>query len=203
MKTQPPRLATRLLERFAPNEPLAGDLHEEYRAGRSSLWYWRQALTAVAIARTRGLSMHDVFAPQNMPMQVIMLGLVSVCAVFTVKVTLWMATHEEFRRTVADPAFAWVVLRLAVSFAVATLVGGAIARLHEDHRGLAAAAFAISTAVWSLVNLLLLNGHGNLDASWTHVLALLVFVCGLLTGGVHLHAPGTTGLGRSSHGALV
>ena len=33
------------------------------------------------------------------------------------------------------------------------------------------------------------GGEGNLDSALTHVLALLVFVTGLLTGGLHLHLP--------------
>ena len=49
---QPPALATWLLTRSARgNEALVGDLLEEYRQGRSALWYWRQVLTTVAIGR--------------------------------------------------------------------------------------------------------------------------------------------------------
>lgn len=46
----PPRLATWLLQRWmlGPNrESLVGDLVEQYQHGRSSAWYWRQALAAV------------------------------------------------------------------------------------------------------------------------------------------------------------
>ena len=53
MKTpQPPKLATRLLERFAPGphgDALAGDLVEQYRQGRSGAWYWRQVLLAIVL----------------------------------------------------------------------------------------------------------------------------------------------------------
>jgi hypothetical protein len=48
----PPRLATWILLHLMPgerNEALAGDLHESFRAGRSSIWYWRQVLNAVVI----------------------------------------------------------------------------------------------------------------------------------------------------------
>lgn len=46
---RPPALATLLLDRLGPrDESLAGDLHEEYAAGRSRRWFWRQALGAVA-----------------------------------------------------------------------------------------------------------------------------------------------------------
>jgi len=50
---QPPRLATWLLEQFSPvlnNPPLAGDLMEAFKQGRSSGWYWRQVLWAILIA---------------------------------------------------------------------------------------------------------------------------------------------------------
>jgi hypothetical protein len=48
---KPPRLATWLLNRsgFAnQNPPLAGDLLEEFRGGRSAAWYWRQTLVVIS-----------------------------------------------------------------------------------------------------------------------------------------------------------
>lgn len=48
---QPPALAVWLLERLGltkQNEPLAGDLLEEFRSGRTAAWYWRQAFMAIA-----------------------------------------------------------------------------------------------------------------------------------------------------------
>jgi len=50
---QPPRIATWIFEHITPgssNEALAGDLLEEFRRGRSTGWYWRQVLAAIAIA---------------------------------------------------------------------------------------------------------------------------------------------------------
>ena len=47
---KPPRLATWLLNRFGvarQNPPLAGDLLEEFRSGRSAAWYCRQTLVAI------------------------------------------------------------------------------------------------------------------------------------------------------------
>lgn len=49
----PPRLATWLLERLSParkNVPLAGDLIESFKEGRSSSWYWRQVLWAIGMS---------------------------------------------------------------------------------------------------------------------------------------------------------
>ena len=46
---RPPRLASVLLEQFAPgNEALHGDLDEEFSRGRSSAWYWRQVIATIA-----------------------------------------------------------------------------------------------------------------------------------------------------------
>jgi hypothetical protein len=91
---KPPRLATFLLGRFTASDPLAGDLLEEFQSGRSAAWYWAQVLAAVVAAPLRRFDVHDLFAPQGMFMQVVMLGLVSVCAVFTVKVTAVTGPHS-------------------------------------------------------------------------------------------------------------
>ena len=53
---KPPRVATWLLERLRPtNGPLAGDLVEEHRRGRSAAWYWRQVVVAICVAQSRHL----------------------------------------------------------------------------------------------------------------------------------------------------
>ena len=45
-----------ILMRLGPREePLVGDLVEEYTTGRSRLWFWRQALAAVAAGAIRGI----------------------------------------------------------------------------------------------------------------------------------------------------
>ena len=47
----PPRIATWLMEHLTTaerDEAIAGDLEEEFRGGRSTAWYWRQALAALA-----------------------------------------------------------------------------------------------------------------------------------------------------------
>ena len=57
-RNYPPKAAIWILEHLVPgekNDALAGDLLEEFRAGRSSLWYWKQVLVAVALGCTRVL----------------------------------------------------------------------------------------------------------------------------------------------------
>lgn len=58
----PPRPALALLRWFAgDNEPLVGDLIEQFAAGRSRAWFWRQTLHAIVfMPRPRGSSLHPL-----------------------------------------------------------------------------------------------------------------------------------------------
>jgi hypothetical protein len=50
----PPRVAVYLLHRFLPdNEPLVGDLLEEFERRRSRAWFWKQAVSAIVLSRLR------------------------------------------------------------------------------------------------------------------------------------------------------
>ncbi len=55
MKNVPsPRLAVALLNRFLPdNEPLVGDLLEEFAVRKSRLWLWRQVVLALLMGSFR------------------------------------------------------------------------------------------------------------------------------------------------------
>jgi hypothetical protein len=49
---RPPRLAVALLNWLLPeNEPLIGDLIEEFEHRRSRLWFWRQTIAAIVLSR--------------------------------------------------------------------------------------------------------------------------------------------------------
>ncbi len=59
-RSQPPTLATWMLEHGIPgdyDEALVGDLLEEFRAGRSEGWYWRQVLAAWCVGWLKYLSL--------------------------------------------------------------------------------------------------------------------------------------------------
>lgn len=76
IRSKPPALANWMLDHLTPaghDDALAGDLLEEYRAGRSVAWYWRQVLGALLfewikhvrkrkrepeLATTSGLTLH-------------------------------------------------------------------------------------------------------------------------------------------------
>ena len=52
-----PTLAVWLLKHFVAKErreSLLGDLFEEFQAGRTSCWYWRETLAALFISMRRG-----------------------------------------------------------------------------------------------------------------------------------------------------
>lgn len=182
----PPRLAALLLKHLAANEPLEGDLHEEYLAGRSAAWYWRQVAVAVVVEPMRHVDPHDIFAPQSMFMQLVMIGLVSVCSVFTVKMVGLVVLDDTVLRILIGPHGVRELLRLAMSIAVAVPTGLAIARLHVRSRRAALVAFSVSVPIWAFANIYLLDGHGGLASVLPHVLAALVFVCGMLSAGLHL-----------------
>jgi hypothetical protein len=58
---KPPRLANWLLDRLGParqNPPLAGDLLEEFRRGRSAAWFWRQTLVAILTSLGQSLRLY-------------------------------------------------------------------------------------------------------------------------------------------------
>ena len=55
-QTNPPSLATKLLESLVPqrtSEALLGDLIEQYEGGRSRTWYWQQVILALVISAGR------------------------------------------------------------------------------------------------------------------------------------------------------
>jgi len=61
MPRSTPRFAQLLVERLAPidkRESLLGDLTERFQGGRSSLWFWRQAIHAILAGMSRDVRRH-------------------------------------------------------------------------------------------------------------------------------------------------
>jgi len=63
--SRPPRVAHWLLTRWtagARRESLVGDIFEQYQRGRSSTWYWRQTISAVAATFATETWQHKMLA---------------------------------------------------------------------------------------------------------------------------------------------
>jgi len=63
--SRPPRFADWLLHRLASGPrpaSLIGDLHEQYRDGRTSAWYWRQTVRAIAASMRCDIRRHPTLA---------------------------------------------------------------------------------------------------------------------------------------------
>jgi hypothetical protein len=108
----PPRLADWLLQRLAsgPKQPsLIGDLHEQYRRGRSAAWYWRQTVRAVAASVVWDLRHHPLLAVRAV---VLTYAFLMPWVFFTgntyVATRWWMNDHILSRIT---PVFLMVVLQ--------------------------------------------------------------------------------------------
>jgi hypothetical protein len=104
---RPPALANWLLDRLGygrQNAPLAGDLLEEFRSGRSAFWYWRQTLVVVA----KG------FANTGMWPYLLALSL-AYAAQFVVTLTLW-STYSPPVLHVSTWMKFWVWLLMQVAY---------------------------------------------------------------------------------------
>lgn len=57
----PPRLAMSLLSRCLPvDDPLTGDLIEDFAVGRSRAWFWRQTMVAISVRGSRAVRIGTV-----------------------------------------------------------------------------------------------------------------------------------------------
>ena len=60
---KPPRFAVYLLTRIASgDEALVGDLVERFRQRPSRLWFWRQAIVAIASSTASDIRLHSLVA---------------------------------------------------------------------------------------------------------------------------------------------
>jgi hypothetical protein len=63
-----PVVATWLLERFAVNDSIVGDLLERYEKGQSSIWYLRQVLMTILVGAVREIQDHKLLVVRAVAM---------------------------------------------------------------------------------------------------------------------------------------
>jgi hypothetical protein len=178
-----------LLELFVPaNAPLAGDLVEECERRGSALWYWRQVLSAIAIAVATDVGAHR------------MLVVRAIAAGWT---TLWLFSFvgAEINRFMSG----WVLDRVILVFwthpfpmlwatqlstrpamALGFVISGwAVGRLHRNNRPAMLVVFTLTVLAWSIYgDVMRLMTSSNIPASFRLVrlmftpLPLLILVGG-------------------------
>lgn len=133
-RQQPPRVATWLLERFCTDVALTGDLIEQYRDGRSVVWYWKQAIAAVSV-----YSVSQILEHKWLAVRAIATGFV-----------FWYVLNNMFLKGVLKPVMDTTGLRVAYTFigyAFWITNGWIIARLHRPY----SAAMVMAYVLWAIV----------------------------------------------------
>lgn len=149
---RPPALAQALLEWVDPaNDALHGDLLEEFAAGRSRLWYWRQVLAAAGVAIARPVHAHGLSGLEPAMLGVIMLFMLGFYVVFIVNVTDWLLRFEGVYVFSRVPAWLarWPIVApvLALSAGVAA---GRVICAGGDHRVARIVGFGATTMLCAI-----------------------------------------------------
>ena len=186
---RPPRLASLLLDQFAPgNEALHGDLDEEFSSGRSSTWYWQQVLAALARQGPLAVRARGLVAAENFVTGIITLVMIGFYAVFVVNVTDWLLRFEGLRVSARLPNALAAVNGAAfvLTFLIGIAVGRWISGGHLGHRVAAIITFGGATMLCAVAALkavsIATESHVFLPAVLEQVAITAPFVIGLVGG---------------------
>ena len=195
MRTRrPARLTRMILNGFlSGNEPLTGDLLEEFDSGRSQWWLLRQAATA-ALYEIRPTSatlcgdMNTIMLGAGLlaalSLEVVMVSYVLRRILFGPPLERINASLYLMHRNIADSpipttvgsAANWTVaLTFALAIVASTVLGFTIARVHDGHRQRSVA--LLTTAVFACAALNMTFTLG------IQVVITGVFIAGLIVGG--------------------
>ncbi len=144
-----PALPTWLLLRFGPpDESFVGDLAEEYTAGRSRAWYWRQVISAIALLSMREIGAHPMRAGMA-----VAAGWATMLLVFAFgdRVAGNLAAWAfDWDRQIAYETGVWWpfwIAALVVSYSGFALSAVVVARVHRQRAGAGLVAHAASMFV--------------------------------------------------------
>lgn len=152
---RPPVLAQTLLEWVDPaNDALHGDLLEEFAAGRSRLWYWRQVAAATGVAFARPVRAHGLSGLEPAMLGLIMLFMLGFYVVFVVNVTDWLLRVEGVRMLSRVPAWLahWPMAAPLLSLLAGLLVGRVVCAA-GDHRIARVIGFGATTMLCAIAGL--------------------------------------------------
>jgi len=188
--SRPPRLAAFLMERIAACPPaLLGDLDEEFRAGRSRAWYWRETLHVIGRSMAGAVRSHPLAFVRAIVALVVVQHLAALAlttlqfAVLTRMVPGWIYARYQI----------YTLGLILVSFPIGVLASWGVARLHGDVR-VPATLFVV---IWSLVGIPMTDME--LRRLWanmpearfipyfvTHVLDILGWLAAMVVGGLFM-----------------
>jgi hypothetical protein len=151
---QPPWLATWLAQRLVSGprrESLLGDLIEQYRMGRSGLWYWRQVLAAIVIGSAHDIAAHKLRALGALTIGWTLYYLSSFPVTWAGSIAeSWVGQHVIVCEPTSFSCQFWRnQLSVELLIYVAAAVSGAIvARLHHTHWVAMLSLFAASVLIF-------------------------------------------------------
>ena len=176
------------MERLAGCEPvLLGDLQEEYQAGQSRWWYWREALSVVAWSLVGAIRSHPVKFLRAIAALIIAHGVAGLAlSALPLDTLLYVMPGRIYMRYQVH-TLAWI----ALSFPICAIATWSIARLHPEVRVPA----TLVVVLWSVLTVMTGDAElrrlwGNLpDSSFVpyflrHVLGILVWLAAMVVGGM-------------------
>ena len=151
---EPPRVATWLAQRLVSGprgESLLGDLIEQYRQGRSGIWYWRQVLAAILVG-----TVHDLAAHKMLALRTLMVGW-TLYYLFSFPVAWAGSIAEDWlsqQVILCSPDSFWCQFwrnqfsAELLIYVAAGVSGGIVARLHRKHWFAMLSLFAASVLIF-------------------------------------------------------
>jgi hypothetical protein len=179
-----PLLLTRLLP--AEYDALVGDVFEEYQAGRSRVWLWRQVLWALlALLLFWRLTERGVSTIQDAAVQLAVLVVIAfevVVAATLLDQAFALASFAWAVHLAGQQGVLWVC---AVSFPMALTVARLLPAITRARRAAVALGCGASAVLVAFVTLQLVHPTAPrpfLPSAGAQLLAATVFVCGLVAG---------------------
>ena len=149
----PPVAAKWVLTHLAPGTPesVLGDLEEEYEAGRSTRWYWRQVFRGIATAAGRQITAHPVLTARA-----VFIGWAFLWIFFEYCWQLLLSPAEWlFVRGIADIRSWWPNIPASITHIIAPIgcagAGWIVARFHKREMVLM---FVMTVLAWNVAGLM-------------------------------------------------
>jgi hypothetical protein len=167
-----PRAATWLLERVGGRsrfDPLIGDLVEQFEAGHSRLWYWRQSLGTLAIDIAQTLRLHAFSF-----IAAIAAGYALIWLLDAVYPYAFHSLHENLSASSAHPWTPQAVLRVSATVIAGLLANALIfvtvwvvTRIHRANPRTVLSVFATAVTARYVPGLARLAIHAATDPQFT------------------------------------